>query len=226
MELTKETIDSIRNSISKKDSVFADKRYLDTLFLPSNIIGRQKQASEILRQIESIHAGYTVPLISVYGRSGSGKSTVVRFVCQSIDDIASFAFVNLRKSRTIFGCANLILGELGLPNLKSAEGVNAAIDKIGQRIDEILTSEKKKIFLLVIDEYDVIFHDTRSKPSDFVYKLLTLVENLRAKAVSLCIVTISNNALGDYDLDDRAKSRMGNCEVFFPPILRKIYWRS
>lgn len=217
VELTKRAIEYIRRDIAKQNSVFSDKRYLDSLFLPSNIIGRRKQAEQLLRHVESLKQGFVVPQISVYGRSGSGKSTVVKFVCQNIQDIVSFAFVNLRKSKTIFGCANLILSSLGLSNLKSAEGLNKAIDKIAERIEETLVSDNKKFFLLVLDEYDVIFSDHRNRPSDFIYKLLTLEENLREKGLWLCIVTISNNALSDYDLDDRVKSRMGSSDVFFPP---------
>jgi cell division control protein 6 len=217
VELTKKEIDSIRKKIAKQNSVFSDKKYLDSLFLPSNIIGRRKQAEQLLKHIESLKQGFVVPQISVYGRSGSGKSTVVKFVCQNIQDVVSFAFVNLRKSKTVFGSANLILSELGSSNLKSAEGLNKAVDKIGERIEAILISENKKFFLLVLDEYDVIFSDPRGKPSDFVYKLLTLEENLREKGLWLCIITISNNALSDYELDDRVKSRMGNSEVFFEP---------
>jgi cell division control protein 6 len=217
VELTKKAINSIRKEIAKQNSVFSDKKYLDSLFLPSNIIGRRKQAEQLLKHVESLKQGFVVPQISVYGRSGSGKSTVVKFVCQNIQDVVSFAFVNLRKSKTVFGSANLILSELGSSNLKSAEGLNKAVDKIGERIESTLVSENKKFFLLVLDEYDAIFSDPRGKPSDFVYKLLTLEENLREKGLWLCIITISNNALSDYELDDRVKSRMGNSEVFFEP---------
>jgi archaeal cell division control protein 6 len=33
----------------------------------------------------------------------------------------------------------------------------------------------------------------------------------------LCVIRISNNALSQYELDDRVKSRMGSSEVFFEP---------
>jgi len=217
VELTRKDLDNIRRKITKQNVVFSDKRFLDSLFLPSNIIGRKNEAEQFLAHIESARHGLVVPLVSVYGRSGSGKSTLIKFVCQNITDIASFAFVNLRKSKTIFGCANLILSELGAALLKSAEGLNKVVDKIGESIENTLALENKKLFLLVMDEYDVIFSDVRGKPSDFVYKLLTLEENLREKGLMLCIITISNNALIDYDLDDRVKSRMGNSEVFFAP---------
>ncbi len=217
MELDSEKIAEIRKKLQKQNSIFKDKRYLDSLFLPSKIIGRAKQAEQLIQYINSLKQGLLVPVISVYGRSGTGKSTVVRFVCKNLLDILCFSFVNLRKAKTVFGCANLILSELGFANLKSAQGMNKAIDSMEGRILEILKKENKKFFVLALDEYDVIFSDPRGKPSDFVYKLLTLEENLREKGFWLCIITISNNALADNDLDDRVKSRMGNSEIFFEP---------
>ena len=101
--------------------------------------------------------------------------------CQNLSDRVSSAFVNLRKSKTVFGCANLILSELGSENLKSAQGLNMAVDCMEKRIEKILSDKNKKFFVLILDEYDVIFSDPRGRPSDFVYKLLTLEENLREK---------------------------------------------
>ena len=217
VELDSEKIAEIRKKVQKQNSIFRDKRYLDSLFLPSKIIGRQKQAEQLIQYINSLKQGLLVPVISVYGRSGTGKSTVVRFVCKNLSDMLCFSFVNLRKAKTVFGCANLILSELGFANLKSAQGMNKVIDLMEQKIQQILKKENKKFFVLALDEYDVIFSDLRGRPSDFVYKLLTLEENLREKGFWLCIITVSNNALADNDLDDRVKSRMGTSEIFFEP---------
>jgi cell division control protein 6 len=217
VELTENEIISIRKEIRERNSIFLEKKYLDSLFSPSNIIGRKNQARQILEYFESLKHDLIVPAISVFGRSGSGKSTVVKFVCSNMQDLISFAFVNIRKARTVFGCANMVLSELGSEPCTSADGLTKAIDMIGKKIKEILSSQNRRFFVLVLDEYDVIFYDKRGNPSDFMYKLLTLEENLREENLWLCIVTISNNALADYNLDDRVKSRMGNSEVFFDP---------
>jgi cell division control protein 6 len=217
VELTKNKIFEIRKKIEKKNSVFAEKKYLDSMILPSKIIGREAQTEKLLSHIMSLQDGFVVPFVSVYGRSGSGKSTVVKFVCENLLDLISFRFVNLRKARTIFGCTNLILGNLNGESLSSAQGLNKAVDCIQSQIEYILKNEKKKYFVLVLDEYDVVFSDSRSNPSDFVYKLLQMEENLREKGLWVCIITISNNALYEYELDDRVKSRMGSAEIHFTP---------
>ncbi len=217
VELTRKRISDIRKKIEQKNSVFAEKKYLDLMIIPSKIIGRETESEKLLRCIMSLKDGFVVPFVSVYGRSGSGKSTVVKFVCENMTDLISFRFVNLRNAKTVFGCANMILGNLGEESLSNAQGLNKAVDCIQSRIELILDKEEKKYFVLVLDEYDVIFSDTRSNPSDFVYKLLQIEENLREKSVWVCIIAISNNALQEYDLDDRVKSRMGSTDVSFSP---------
>jgi archaeal cell division control protein 6 len=212
--------------VEKENLLFANKTFLDNLTLPSQIIGREKRAKELVRFLLGYKHGLVVPFLSVYGRSGSGKSTVVKFICENLDEDMSYAFVNLRKARTVFGCANLILTELGLPTLKSAQGINTAIEHISNAIEQRLRNNNKnnnsgnnaaKLFVLVLDEFDVLLYDKRGKPSDFIYKLLVMEEKLREKGYLMCIVAISNNVMSDYEIDDRVRSRIGTSEVFFEP---------
>lgn len=212
-------ISAMISKIEKEQKIFSQKAYLDPLAPPQKIIGRKKQAEQLLRLLLSYKQGFVVPFVSVYGRSGSGKSVVTRFVCKNISDIP-WSFVNLREAKTVFGAANLILGSLDRPSLKSAQGINMAIDHIEEAIRLRLAAGPSKLFLLVLDEFDVIFSDKRSRPSDFVYKLVLLAEKLRKDDILLCIISISNNVLSEYELDDRVKSRIGSTEIFFEPYMR------
>ena len=215
----KQDLKRISAEVEKENLLFANKIFLDNLTLPSQIIGRERKAKELVRFLLGYKQGLVVPLVSVYGRSGSGKSTIVKFVCENLDEDISYAFVNLRKARTVFGCANLILIELGQRCLKSAQGINAAIEQITSALEQRLSVKKNntKFFILVLDEFDVLLYDKRGKPSDFIYKLLVMEENLREEGYLMCIVAISNNVMSDYEIDDRVRSRIGTSEVFFEP---------
>jgi cell division control protein 6 len=228
--MDKQVLKRISAEVEKENLLFANKMFLDNLTLPSEIIGRERKAKELVRFLLGYKQGLVVPFVCVYGRSGSGKSTIVKFVCENLDDEdISYAFVNLRKARTVFGCANLILTELGQPTLKSAQGINTAIEQISNAIEQRLSSNNKKnnndnsdnntakLFVLVLDEFDVLLYDKRGKPSDFIYKLLVMEEKLREKGFLMCIVAISNNVMSDYEIDDRVRSRIGSSEVFFEP---------
>lgn len=215
-------LESIMAKVEKENAIFSKKSSLNTLSaaLPEKIVGRKSQTEELVRHLLGYRQGHTVPLISIYGRSGTGKSTLVRFVCSNIPDIL-MCFVNLRKAKTVFGAANLILAELGQPNLTSAQGMNHAIEIIKNSIIQIMQDTKKKLFVLALDEFDVLFFDRRGNPSDFVYKLVEMQAELGEKGCLSCIITISNNVLADYELDDRVRSRIGTTEIFFEPYSQK-----
>jgi len=212
--MNKKELKIIIEQIEKEYTLFSEKAYLETLSFPSKIIARQDKAKELIRMFLGYKQGLVVPFISVYGRSGSGKSTVVKFVCENMEEL-DYCFVNLRKAKTVFGCANLILSGLGLPNLKNAQGLNLMIDKITKSVETRLEQSQKKLFVLVLDEFDVLFYDKRGKPSDFVYKLVTIEERLQEQGHLICFVGISNNVMSEYELDDRVRSRIGSSEVFF-----------
>lgn len=137
----KKDLERMTLEIEKENRLFAKKANLGTLTYPSQIIGREDNTKELVRFLTGYKQGLVVPFISVFGRSGSGKSTVTRFVCENLKGL-SHRLVNLRKAKTVFGCANLILGEVGEPSLKSAQGINMAVDKIGNAIAAVAKKEK------------------------------------------------------------------------------------
>ena len=180
VELTKEQIAILRQQVEQRKSVFKEKRFLESLSSPSFMIGRKKEAERLL-EILLQGNDYLVPFVSIFGRSGSGKSSITRLVCEALLDSISFSYTDLRRARTLFNCTNLILSDLDAEPVKSHEGINKALSLIEKRVEEILNTEQKKRFVLILDEFDVIFSDVRSNPSDFVYKLLNVVEKLRNK---------------------------------------------
>ena len=217
MELSKEKIEELKNKIRKLESIFSEKRYLESLGPPISILGRENEAEKIMKFLHPAKDGFSFPFVSVYGKSGTGKSTVVKFICDNMTDVFSYCFANLRRTDTHFGCANLILENLDGEPVKPSVGINTAISNIEKQIEETLIRDKKSNFILVLDEFDVIFSDKRRKGSDFVYKLLHLVETLRSKGYWLCVVAISNSRLVDFPLEERIRSRMDECDVYFPP---------
>ncbi len=208
-------LDKIIDKINKEQNDSVDQTAFDTSILPSKIVSRTTEVEHLVNHLFGYKKGHVVPLVSIFGRSGTGKSTLVKYVCNHIPEI-KLCFVNLRKAKTVFGGANLILNALDCPSLKSAQGMNQVMEKIQQ---EILNSfnKKTKLFVLVLDEFDVLFYDQRGNPSDFVYKLVEMQTELKEKGCLSMIFTISNNVLSDYNLDDRIRSRIGNSEIFFRP---------
>ena len=211
--MDKRELEKIVGDVRAQNSIFSDKSFLDNLSVPNSIIGRESESRKLVKFLLSYEKGLVVPLVSIYGRSGSGKSTIVQFVCKNLD--VDFCYVNLRKAKTVFGCMNLILSELGHENLKNAQGMNHAFSILEKSIIQILEKSNNSLFVLCLDEFDTLFYDKRGKPSDFVYKLVVLVEKLRLLKKHMCIITISNKILSEFNLDDRVVSRIGTSEIYF-----------
>ncbi len=209
-------LDKIINKVEKEKKAFLNKSSLDTSTLPTKIVSRVNEVEKIVRYVIDYKQGVVVPLVSIYGRSGTGKSTLVKHVCNYLPEV-KLCFVNLRKTKTVFGGINLILNELDQPSLTSAQGMNLGMEKIKEAIVNVMNVEGKKLFILALDEFDVIFYDKRGNPSDFIYKLVEMQSELVQHGFLSMIITISNNVLSDYELDDRIRSRIGNNEIFFKP---------
>ena len=97
MELNKDEISQMKQQLDSKNQIFLEKRYLESLGPPITIVGRKKQAKNLLEFLYVSEKSFSAPFVSVYGKSGTGKSTVVKFVCDTLTD-CSFIFVNLRKA--------------------------------------------------------------------------------------------------------------------------------
>ena len=215
-------LNKIIKQIRIENQAFKDKSKLASLSneIPTNLVGRRKESTSLVRYLMSFENDMIVPLVSIFGRSGSGKSSLVKFVCKNIPDI-DYCSCNLRKAKTLFGCVNLILGELGHEPIKNASGMNKAMETIKESIRDRYFDSGKKLFVLVLDEFDVIFYDRRGNPSNFVYGLIEMQSDLADENIPMTIITISNNVIGDYEFDDRVRSRIGSSEIFFAPFSKE-----
>ena len=212
----KKTIADMIAKIETENLIFANKKALDPLRLPTKILGREKETEKLVRFLLGYRQGFVVPFISVYGRSGSGKTTIVKHVCEELD--VDHLIVNLRRSGTIFSATNLILEKLGLEVKKGTDGNRILpFERMNSAISDRLEKNPKKLFVLVLDEFDTIFNDPRGRPSDFMYKLIELGNDIAKKGFFFSIIGISNDVLAEYDLEDRVKSRIGASEISFTP---------
>ncbi|MHB8601848.1 MAG: hypothetical protein ACYC6W_03800 [Nitrosotalea sp.] len=59
-------ISAIISQIEKENSIFANKAALDSLLLPTKILGRESQMVELVRYLIGYRYGRVVPFVSVY----------------------------------------------------------------------------------------------------------------------------------------------------------------
>lgn len=165
--VTKEDIERAIVQGEQENALFADKSRLDGFVRQGTPVSREPKVGELAKAIAGgLKKGYAPPLVFVYGRTGSGKSTVVKFVCEHLP--LAYKIVNLRQARSVFGCASLILEELGGEPVKSPHDTEMAVDRMAQAIEALYAGG---MLVLVLDEFDVLLQDRRG--SDFVIKEIT-----------------------------------------------------
>jgi cell division control protein 6 len=228
--------DIIRNA-EQKNSLFSNKGALRTLgessssaetMAAATIVGRADKIEELVTSlVGGLSRGYSPPFIFVYGRTGSGKSIVVRSVCEHLQSRIIYRIVNLRGASTLYGAAVLMVkalvgtvGNNGGSSVQIGRGMTAQLV-----LDDVANAVRKlsdgKLFVLVLDEFDVLLSDKINKSSDFIYKLAETIETLTREHYPITIVAIMNNHLAattSANLGERITSRLGAVpEVFFEP---------
>jgi hypothetical protein len=75
--LNKKDIENIIIKIDKENKAYSKKSLLDPLVFSGGIIGRQKEAEQLVRFLLGYKQGLVVPLVSVYG---STKSNCINLI--------------------------------------------------------------------------------------------------------------------------------------------------
>ena len=75
-------LNKIIKQVRIENQAFKDKSKLASLSneIPTNLVGRRKESTSLVRYLMSFENDMIVPLVSVFGRSGSGKSSLVKIL--------------------------------------------------------------------------------------------------------------------------------------------------
>lgn len=115
------------------DNVFADKRALDPLREPEEIVARDAQQRGLARILNGVHDEYLQTTVSIYCPPGTGKTLTTRRVCREFaarTASLAFEYVNLKKCRTLFSAANETHLELTGETKGAYEGLDGIFEGI------------------------------------------------------------------------------------------------
>lgn len=197
------------------DSVFVQKRALDPLIPPDEVVARGEQERALARILNGIHEEYLPTTVSIYGPPGTGKTMTSRRVCQEFvtrrADLA-VEYINLKECRTLFSVANEILFELTGTKKQAYEGLDGVFEALWNALEAY-----PEYTVLLLDEIDHVRHERNYDPSEFFYRLLRGEGKLK-RGLNVSVWMLSNQLLEvDLQLDSRVQSVMSGEQVFFPP---------
>jgi len=200
-----------------KNSIFQDKFVLQANYSPETIPHRDDQ----IKQIAAILAP-TLRLdrpsnLFIYGKTGTGKTLSVQYVCNQLLKRAKESNTNLQffyincKLKKIADTEYRILAELLRQLGKPVPSTGLPTDQIYSKFVNIVDSEKRLI-VIVLDEIDQAI---KKIDDGFLYNLTRL--NSELKQSQLSIIGISNDLVFLDNVDPRVKSSLSEEEIIFPP---------
>ena len=197
----------------KGPSIFKDKRPLDHRWLPDKLVHREEQIKQIAKYWVDVLSDVTPSNVTLYGKTGTGKTAASKFAREQLMDIArkKSIFVKVEYVRcTDYTTEYQVIAELcnklgrDVPNRGWTKGevVNTFRD-----IFKSTNAFGKKLHLIVIlDEIDILL----DKDGDGILYTLTRTDNVS-------ILCISNYLDFKNLIKSRVTSSLNDKEIVFPP---------
>ena len=201
----------------RKETVFFDKRVIQSTYFPETILHREEQTKQIANILAPSLKTDKPSNVFVYGKTGTGKTLTVRHTIQKLMEIAQrenvplkIIYVNCKLKRSADTEYRLIaqlateLGKhippTGLPTEEVYKIFLRALNKLEQN------------YIIILDEIDQLV----SKTGDNVLYNLTRISEQDTKS-QISIVGISNDIMFVDNLDPRVRSSLSEEEIIFPP---------
>ncbi len=204
-------------SYLKKDSIFRNKKVLQSSFIPEAIPNREEQVKQIAQVIAPALKVEKPSNLFIYGKSGAGKTLSVKHITQEIRKIAetnkiplSIIYVNCKLKKTA-DTEYRLLAQLAREMEKTIPPTGLPTEEVYKVFFDAI-DEKKRLVILVLDEVDQL---VKKAGDEALYNLTRINEELKNAQIS--IIGISNDLVFVDSLDPRVKSSLSEEEVFFPP---------
>lgn len=195
-----------------KHTVFKYKKYLDHRFLPDKLPHREDQIKSVAKYwIEALNS-VTPADVTIYGKTGTGKTAVAKFARKQLEQISKEKNVNVRVE--YIRCTDYTTEYQVIARLCQQMGQN--VPYRGWTKAEVIHAFrdlfKKNVFgkglilIIILDEIDILLKND----GDGLLYTLTRTENVS-------IASISNYVDFKQFIKPRVKSSLRDREIVFPP---------
>jgi cell division control protein 6 len=212
----------IFGSLLKTDGLFLDREAMRHTYIPLELPHREKEINDIASIMVPALRGETPSNIFIYGKTGTGKTAVTKFVGKKLINkgketgkSVNFIYINCEIVDTQYRLLQNITNHF----------INEWSERVpftGWPTDEVYSKLIKMIDInggvtvIILDEVDKL------KGDEALYNLSRINSSLSKAKVS--IVGISNDLRFTEILDPRVRSSLGEENMIFPPYDASEIW--
>ena len=188
--------------------MFLKRDVLSPHYIPGKLLHREKEIDRIMRSVSPALQGGKPRNLFLYGKTGTGKSSSVKYVLNKLEEAkgnAPVSYINCRMYSSRYKVTQRIV-QNHLPDFaKPGYGISFFYEKI---LDWVEADGKQLI--VVLDEVDMV-----KDLDDLLYTLTRANDDLKKGGVSL--IGISNRVTFKERLDPRSMSSLLETEIVFSP---------
>ncbi len=212
-----EKITTFFQNFLDKGSLFANKKVLQSTYIPDEIQHRDQQIEAVANILAPALRSERPSNLFLYGKTGTGKTLTTKYTAEKMMEVAQerniplhIYYVNCKLKR-IADTEYRLIAEL-------ARYLGKAIPPTGLPTDEVYNiffqalDAKKQVVIFILDEIDQLVKRTGD---EIIYNLTRVNAELKNAQVSL--IGISNDLTFSNNLDPRVKSSLSEEELVFPP---------
>lgn len=212
-----------------ENSIFLDKKALQTSYVPTEILHREEQVKQIAQILGPVLREEVPSNLFVYGVTGTGKTLSVKYVRKQLLEVAEKHKISLKilylncKLKKIADTEYRLLAQLIreyrdtiYPNNPPADDLYN-IPSTGLPTDEVynrflyILDKTPQTLIIVLDEIDQLVKKTGD---EIIYNLTRINSELKNSQVAF--VGISNSLRFIDNIDPRVRSSLRQEELIFP----------
>ena len=218
-------VDRLLDAAQSGKSLIKNRDVLHFDHIPEQILHRDPEQEKIAQTLIPILMGSRPSNLMVYGKTGTGKTLVIKKVLSKIQkrvEEGSFpiklAYTNAKHESTLSGLLVDFGRQLGLSSQKTKDGkmwipdTGLSTSEVFNRILYIISKHEINV-VLVIDEIDYLAELIQKTGKDTLYSITRA--NERLETGSLTLVGVSNDLTFKERLDPRVISSLSEEEVVF-----------
>jgi len=207
-------LDEVFTKFFKTDGIFKDRDVLCHDYLPEKLPHREGQIKRLGEIVAPVLKGARCSNIFVYGKTGTGKTAVTKYVLNRLEAKArevgapvSFCYVNCRLAGTEYRVLASLCNSFQLSVPFTGLSVGEVFERFRNGLDTA-----KRIMIIALDEVDAL---VKARSDILLYELTRINETLTRSKVS--IIGISNDLRLKEFLDPRVLSSLSEEEIVFRP---------